>query len=150
MNDRQDDGKTGSGFHPSRRNFLTRAGWLAGGMALMGVSGFRPRLAAAATSVARESIAGPSALELDGQFIDFLRSAEGGFPKAEVIAEQTGLNLPVKKHIGPSKFQDIAIQCDAVMPKPIFEWIPHRQICPGIHDPPGRNGKARSGLGLKC
>ena len=28
-----------------------------------------------------------------------------------------------KKHIGPPKFQDIAIQCDPVLPKPLFDWI---------------------------
>jgi hypothetical protein len=47
MNDRQNDGKTGSGLHPSRRNFLTRAGLLAGGMVFLGVPGFRPQPAAA-------------------------------------------------------------------------------------------------------
>lgn len=41
MNDKQTDGQAESGLHPSRRDFLTRAGILAGGMALMGVPGFR-------------------------------------------------------------------------------------------------------------
>jgi hypothetical protein len=119
MNDRQNDGGIGSRFYPSRRDFLTQAGLLAGGMALLGLPGFRPQVAAAAVPSAA---GGLSALELDGQFIDFLESAEGGFPKAEVIAEPTGLNF-VKKHIGPPKFQYIAIQCDPVMPKPLFDWI---------------------------
>lgn len=121
MNDDPNDGKTGSGFHPSRRDFLTRAGLLVGGMTLMGVPGLRPQLAAAADS--RAYVAGTSALELDGQFIDFLKSAEGGFPKAEVTLEPTGPNQFVKKHIGQPKYQDIAIQCDPAMPKPLYDWI---------------------------
>ncbi len=123
MNDRQDDGKTGSGFQPSRRDFLARAGGLAGGLALMGVPALRPQLDAAAAADLRSYAAGLSALDLDGQFIDFLKSAEGGFPKAEVILESAGPNLPVKKRIGPPRFQEIAIQCDPVMPKPLFDWI---------------------------
>jgi type VI secretion system secreted protein Hcp len=47
MNDRQNDGKTESGLHPSRRDFLIRDGLLAEGMAPMGVPGFRPQPAAA-------------------------------------------------------------------------------------------------------
>ena len=123
MNDRQKDGEAESWLHPSRRDFLTRAGLFAGGMALMGVPGFRPQLAAAAITDTRTYAAATSALELDGQFIDFLKSAEGGFPKAEVILEPTGPNQFVKKHIGQPKYQDIAIQCDPFLPKPLFDWI---------------------------
>lgn len=47
MNDGANDGKTGSGLHPSRRDFLTRAGLMVGGMALLGVPGLRPQPAAA-------------------------------------------------------------------------------------------------------
>ncbi len=121
MNDSQNDGKTEHESHPSRRDFLTRVGLLAGGMALMGVPGFRVPLATAADS--RSTAGGSSALELDGQFIDFLRSAEGGFPKADVFYEPAGPNSVVKKHIGPPKYQDIAIQFDPLMPKPLFDWI---------------------------
>jgi hypothetical protein len=120
MNDRANDGKTGSGFHPSRRDFLTQAGLLAGGMALLGIPALRPQPAAAGPM---PTAAGSSALELDGQFVDFLKSVEGGFPKSEVIHEPVGPNMIVKKHIGPPKFQDIAIQCDPLMPKPLFDWI---------------------------
>jgi len=94
---------------------------LIGGIALMGAPGFRPQLAAAADS--RASVGGSSALELDGQFIDFLKSAEGGFPKAEVFLEPPGRNSLVKKHVGPPKYQDIAIQFDPLVPKPFFDWI---------------------------
>ena len=89
----------------------------------MGMPGFRPQLAAAAITDTRTFVAGTSALELDGQFIDSLKSAEGGFPKAEVILEPTGPNQFVKKRIGQPKYQDIAIQCNPAMPKPLFDWI---------------------------
>jgi hypothetical protein len=103
MHDKQIDGKAESGSHPTRRDFLTRAGLVAGGMALMGVPGFRPQRATAATADSKIQGGGRSALELDGQFMDFLKSAEGGFPKAQVIQEKVGQNLLVKKRIGPPK-----------------------------------------------
>lgn len=121
MKDKQNAGKTESTLHPSRRDFLTRVGLLAGGIALMGVPGFRVPFAAAADS--RASVGGSSALELDGQFMDFLRSTEGGFPKAEVVLEPPGPNSFEKKHLGPPMYQDIAIQIDPLMPKPLFDWI---------------------------
>lgn len=121
MNDRQEDGHGDSCARPSRRDFLTRAGWLAGGMALMGVQGFRPQWAAAAVDA--RSFAATSALELDGQFIDFLKSAEGGFPRADVIQQPVGPNGFIKKQIGPPRYQDISIQCSPVLPKPLFDWI---------------------------
>jgi hypothetical protein len=108
---------------PSRREFLTRAGLLAGGMALLSVPGFRPQSAAAATVDTRAFTGSTFALELDGQFIDFLKSVEGGFPKADVIQEPVGPNYIVKKHIGQPKYQDISIQSDPAMPKPLFDWI---------------------------
>lgn len=88
----------------------------------MAIPGMRPQPASAAVDT-RTSPAGRFALELDGQVIDSLRSFEGGFPKAEVITEPSGPTPFVKKHLGPPKYQDIAIQCDPVMSKPLFEWI---------------------------
>ena len=64
MSDRQHDDKTGSGSSPSRREFLTRASLLVGGMALMGLPEFRMVLAAAPDS--RTFADGSFALELDG------------------------------------------------------------------------------------
>ena len=121
MNDKQNHGKPESLSYPSRRDFLTKAGLLIGGIAFMGAPGFRPQFAAAADS--RASAGGSPALELDGQFIDFLKSAEGGFPKAEVFLEPPGPNSFIKKHVGPPKYQDIAIQFDPLMPKPLFDWV---------------------------
>jgi hypothetical protein len=106
----------------SRRDFLKTAAFLAGGIGFMGLHGLRPQPASAALDP-RASVAGRFALELDGLFIDFLQETDGGFPKAEVIAEPIGPSPFVKKHIGPPKYQDITIRCNPVMPKPLFDWV---------------------------
>lgn len=105
---------------PSRRDFLKRAARLTGGMALLGTPVFR---VPAHGADARTFTAGPVALELDGQMVDFLQSAEGGFPKAAVITEPAGPSPFVKKHIGPPKYEEITLQCDPVMSKPLFDWV---------------------------
>ena len=113
-----DDGHSKDG-QPSRREFLTRAGIVAGGMALLGIPSLRPAFTEAA--VQRSFAAGNFLLDLDGQIVETLRSAEGGFPKADVISEPTA---PVaKKHIGSLRFENITIACDPIMPKPLFDWV---------------------------
>jgi hypothetical protein len=107
--------------HPSRREFLTRAGIVAGGMAVLGIPGLRPAAAEAAGQ--RSFTVGNFLLDLDGQIVESLRSAEGGFPKADVISMSVGPSGVVKKHVGPPKFEEIAIECDPVMPKPLFDWV---------------------------
>ncbi|MDP1947329.1 MAG: hypothetical protein Q8L77_07495 [Nitrospirota bacterium] len=106
---------------PSRRDFLAQAGLLAGGMALMSIPGFRTVAQAAVDARAYSS--GAIALELDGQFVDFLKSADGGFAKGDVVVQSLGTALFPSKHLASIKYQDIAIQCDPVMPKPLFDWI---------------------------
>src|SRR5262245_46113955 len=120
------DSKTNGqdGGQPSRREFLTRAGLMAGGMALFGLPAFRPQPTAAAVLDQRGYSTATYALELDGMLIDTLRTADGGFPKADVILEPPGATGPfVRKHIGNLKYQDIVMQCDPDMPKPLFDWI---------------------------
>ena len=123
MNEKLNDAKTESGLQPSRRDFLTRAGLLAGGMALLSVPALRPQSSAEAAVDARSFAGGSSALELDGQFIDFLKATEGGFPRADVVTMPIGPGQIPKKSLGQLRYQDIAIQCDPVMPKPLFDWI---------------------------
>jgi hypothetical protein len=121
MNDKQNDAKPESGLHPSRRDFLTQAGLLAGGMALLSIPGFRNVAQAAVDQ--RSYSTGNIALELDGQFVDFLKSADGGFAKGDVAMAQVGTSPFPSKHLVSIKYQDIAIQCNPVMPKPLFDWI---------------------------
>jgi hypothetical protein len=119
MNDENSETILQSDHGPSRREFLTRAGMLAGGMALLSI----PSLRTSAEGVMAHPAAGSFALELDGQIVDSLKSAEGGFPKAPVIEEPLPNAAFLKKHIGPPRFQDIVIQCNPVMPRPLFDWI---------------------------
>jgi hypothetical protein len=107
--------------HPSRREFLTRAGCMAGGIALFGIPGLKPSLSDAALKSG--STGGIFALELDGQIVEALRAMQGGFPKADVISVPAGPSAADKKQNGPPKFQEIAIECNPVMPKPIFDWV---------------------------
>lgn len=105
---------------PSRREFLTRAGMLAGGMALLGIPGFGTR--AEGGTVARETFAGGQfALELDGQFVDFLKSAAAKTgPEVKI---PTGPEPFVKKHIVSPKYTDITLQMAPPLPKPLHRWI---------------------------
>jgi hypothetical protein len=114
-----DNGQSTNGL-PSRREFLTRAGILAGGMAVLGVTGYKPQ--AFAADAARAFTPGMFFLEVEGQPVP-VRSAEGGFPRADVITEPLGPSPFVKKHIGLPKFGEIAVECDPVMPKPLFDWV---------------------------
>lgn len=113
-----DDGHSTDG-RPSRREFLTRAGRVAGGLAVIGIAGLKPRLGAAA--IQRAFTGASYLLELDGQIVATPRFSEGGFPKADVIQEPTA--PLVKKHIGPPRFEDIVIECDPAMPKPLLDWV---------------------------
>jgi hypothetical protein len=122
MTTRKDTTFAPSSFQPSRRDFLKTAALLAGGIGLVGIPGWKPRTATAAVDT-RTFSSSRFALELDGQFVDYLMAFEGGFPKAEVIAEPPGPTPFLKKHIGPPKYQDIAIQCSPVLPKPLFDWV---------------------------
>ena len=106
--------------HPSRREFLTRAGLMAGGMAVLGLSGIKSHPAAALETT--RSYTGTFALELDKETVP-IRSAEGGFPRADVISEMVGPGYVTKKHIGPPKFQPMVIGCDPLMSKTLFDWI---------------------------
>src|SRR5512143_722545 len=103
---------------PSRREFLTRAGMLAGGMAMLGVPGFSTR--AEGGTVARETVAGGQyALELDGQFADFLKSAAIN-PVKTIPA---GPGQFAQKHIASPGPPDITIQMAPPLPKPLHQWI---------------------------
>ena len=113
-----DDGHSTDG-QPSRRQFLARAGRVAGGLAVVGIAGLRPLVSQAALQ--RTFTGGSYLLELDGQIVETLRFSEGGFPKADVIPEPTA--PLIKKHIGTLRFEDIVMECDPVMPKPLFDWI---------------------------
>ena len=116
----------------SRRRFLgTAAG--ATGVAL-GAAAFGTNRAAAAVvpegapqiqaADKRSYVASHFALDLDntGQ-IGFLKDVEGGNITAQVVEINLGNGNPPIKHISTLKFEDITLQIDLAMPKPIYDWI---------------------------
>lgn len=62
------------------------------------------------------------ALELDGVFMGWLRSASGGGIVADVLLD--GADPPVQqKHIGPVKYEDIQFSFDASMSPKFYDWL---------------------------
>ncbi len=104
---------------PSRRDFLKRAVVMAGGMALLGTPVFRGIAQGAIDQ--RAYAAGKFALEIDGQ-TEFLKSFEGGFPKAEVVSVPVGPSNFMKKHISMTRYADIVVVCTPLMSRPLFDW----------------------------
>jgi hypothetical protein len=110
--------KTPSSEVNPRREFLRQSGLLLGGVALLGTTAWSGPVLAAEQ---RTYSGGTFALEIDGQSVGFLKSFEGGFAKAEVISESASAGAFVKKHIGQPRYQDIVLECDPIMPKPLFD-----------------------------
>lgn len=106
---------------PSRRNFLKFAALLAGSVGLQGL----PRLndTASAAIDARAYASGRFAFELDGVLLDLVKSAEGGFARADVVQEKLGPSQFPKKHLANLKYADIVMQCDPSLPEPLLNWI---------------------------
>lgn len=117
-----------SNFPPaklSRRDLFRAAGLATGGAMLLGLLDLLGNVlpeAAAAVDV-RALTSSVTGLELDNQFVDHLKSADGGFPKGEVIAEGIAQIPFPNKHLGQIKMQDIVIECEAIMPKPLSDWV---------------------------
>lgn len=106
---------------PSRREFLRRAGTMAGGLVVMDLTGlFRNQPSAA---VVRAYASAHYALELDGMAGGWVRSFEGGTARGDVVVEPPGANPFAKKHLGGVRFEPITISFGAGMNKPVFDWI---------------------------
>lgn len=115
-----DEDNTSSG--PSRRNFLKFAALLAGSVGLQGL----PRLndpASAATTDSRAYASGRFAFELDGILLDFIKSVEGGFARADVVQQKLSQSQLPKKHLANLKYSDIVIQCDPSLSGPLLNWV---------------------------
>ena len=80
------------------------------------------RASAAAAGPTRRSTAGRYTLTLDGTPVGLLKSAEGGFPSAEVVKEKPDGGL-VKKHLGPIRYEDFTLQFGLGMDKALQAWI---------------------------
>lgn len=80
------------------------------------------RTSAAAAGPTRRFTPGRYALTLDGVPVGLLKSAEGGFPAAEVVKEKP-IGALVKKHIGSIHYEDITVQCGVGMDKALQAWV---------------------------
>ena len=73
--------------------------------------------------VTRSYVAGNFLLKLDGADTGFVKSIDGGAIHADVIDEPGGASFFVKKHIGPPKYEEFAVQTGWWMGKTLYEWI---------------------------
>lgn len=71
----------------------------------------------------RSYTGGRYALDLEGDFAGWIKSAEGGHCKAEVVSEKVATDIVVKKHIAGIKYEDISLTVGTSMSKSFFEWI---------------------------
>jgi hypothetical protein len=115
-----DEDNTSSG--PSRRNFLKFAALLAGSVGLQALPGINDKASAVITD-SRAYASSRFAFELDGILLDFVKSVEGGFARADVVQERLGQSHLPKKHLANLKYSDIVMQCDPLMPEPLQKWI---------------------------
>jgi hypothetical protein len=61
--------------------------------------------------------------KLDGVQCGFVKSVRGGDVSAEVIEEQAGPSHFVKKHIGPPRYEEFAVQIDFTLAHAVYDWI---------------------------
>jgi phage tail-like protein len=71
----------------------------------------------------RSYVAGRYGIELDGVFMGFVQSAEGGHAYSEVVSELVGAERVARKHIGNVKYEEITIKVGANMPKAFYQWL---------------------------
>jgi len=82
-----------------------------------------PLLMAASSDQAKGTTVARYALELDGALAGWLWSFEGGQATGEVITEDLGEGLLVKKHIGNVKYEDITITLGLGMSSSLYDWV---------------------------
>jgi phage tail-like protein len=63
------------------------------------------------------------AFELDGEFVGWVNSVEGGEAVADVVTEKQGSDGIARKHISGVKYEDITVTCGFSMSKAIYDWI---------------------------
>lgn len=72
---------------------------------------------------ARPSVAGNFQLVLDGVVCGFLKSVDGGAAVADVVSETGSPTYFVKKHLGPLRYSQLAMQFGMAMSADLFDWI---------------------------
>lgn len=109
----------------SRRDLFRTAGLATGGAMLLGLPGFLQGWTSEAQAALKPTYTTSNvALELDGNFVGFLTSVEGGNAYAEILADPAGPDLIQRKRPGPVRFEDLIIEIplDRYV-KPLNDWI---------------------------
>jgi hypothetical protein len=73
--------------------------------------------------VRRGDVNGDHFLELDGEKVGFLHSAEGGHARAEVIEEALGTQRAPAKHVGNVKYSEFNTQIGFAMDPKVYHWL---------------------------
>ena len=97
---------------PSRRDLFRTVGLATGGAMLLGLPKFLRRWTAEAAAAVQTSVLSTArvTLELDGAFMCFLNSAEGGNAFAGILQEAVGPDASQHKRPGPARFEDIVVE----------------------------------------
>jgi len=66
---------------------------------------------------------GAVALELQGVSVGYLRSASGGYPKAEVASGPGSGGPYLDKRLSAVTYEPLSLEIGAGMEKPVYEWI---------------------------
>jgi hypothetical protein len=110
----------------SRRDLFRTAGLAAGGAVLLGL----PKMIGNWTTEAQAALsrpgytAGKIALELDGVFVGYLKSVEGGNAFTDVLPEAVGPDLVQRKRPGPVQYEDIVMEVPlGTLTLPFRNWI---------------------------
>lgn len=71
----------------------------------------------------RDYAGGRYALELNGKFIGWVSSVEGGHATSDVVVEKLGPDQLQKKHLAGVKYEDITITFGTGMSQELYDWI---------------------------
>lgn len=109
----------------SRRDLFRTAGLATGGALLLGLPNFLSGWSDTAdAAIAKGQTFGNLALELEGQSVGFIGSAEGGHAFAETLPEPPGSDGIQRKRPGALKFEDLVIEVPLpVESKTLASWI---------------------------
>lgn len=110
----------------SRRDLFRTAGLATGGAMLLGLPKFLGSWTSEAEAANAVGSASPPVLglELDGAFVAFVTSMEGGNAFADIVPEAVGPDLIQRKQPGPVRFEDIVIDVSlSSVAAPLTNWI---------------------------
>src|SRR5687768_4396813 len=62
-------------------------------------------------------------LNLNGVDVGMVRSFEGGDAYGEVVREQAGRELFVRKHLGDARYSEITLQFGLGLDRSVYEWV---------------------------